>query len=376
MTAIQAKDSVTAIRLLGLGAKPEIDFTAYMKAYQSKHDPPKDSKQNKRNFEESLQQPVLIAVQNELPLLAKSLIEEHGVDPNTLTTDGHRVLNNHYTRSHTKGTTLLDQVTKKLESLRDWKFEATEPEAPMPLNEDAEYLSPFQSDTYAFWSASKQLQDAKDQYKNDLKAYRRELKKQKDRTGVVEKQVSINQLVEEFELLEAALLERGAKRFYELHPEVEQPEKRDNQSYRQQNREPIPFSISLDFRLGDLNEQYQQRYERLFEAAWSGNIREVKELSLIPWKNTEDEDEPPSKIAVQDQHGLSPFSISILRGHFDLAKAVMEIAHVQYFKTEPPKHRRYEMDPGDSEDDAGSHDDDNNDVHLRSEIIDDDFTIE
>jgi ankyrin repeat protein len=52
MTAIQAKDSATAVRLLGLGAKPEIDFAAYMKAYQTKYDPPRDSKSNKCNFEQ------------------------------------------------------------------------------------------------------------------------------------------------------------------------------------------------------------------------------------------------------------------------------------------------------------------------------------
>ena len=373
MTAIEAKDSVTAIRLLGLGAKPEIDFAAYMRAYQSKHDPPKDSKQNRHNFEQSLQQPVLLAVQHELPLLAKSLIEDHGGDPNTLTTDGHRVLNNHHTRRHTKGTTLLDQVTKKLKSLRDWKYEVTEPEAPMPLEEDAEYLSPFQPGTYAFWSANKQFQDAKEQYKDDLEAYHKKVEDQKDMTGVAEKQDAINRLIVAFEQLEAILLERGAKPFYELHPDVERPEKHDRQSYHHHRHEPIPFSVSLDFKLADLTQESQQRYEKLFEAAWSGDVKEVKELTLIPWKNPQDDDEPPSKVAVQDQHGLSPFSIAMLRGSFDLAKAIMEIAHAQYFKTEPPKLRRYEMDPGDSEDDASG---DDEDVPLHSEIVDDEFTIE
>lgn len=299
MTAVQAKDSATAIRLLGLGAKPEIDFATYIKAYQTRFDPPKDSKQNKRTFLESLNQPVLSAVWQELPLLAKKLVKEFGVDPNTLTTEGHQVVENTYTRKHRKGKSLLDVVMKKLKALKGWKYDPKEPEAPTPLKADDEYLSGFKPDTYAIWSARRQLDAAKKNYKDKMESYHKRLEAREDRTGVAEKQEAINDLIREFEQLEAVLVEKGAKRFYDLYPDIEKPEKRANWGYSPRQNDPKEFEVELKFQLPDLTEEFQRRYENLFEAAWHGAIKEVKELTLVPWKNENDEDQPPCKIAVQ-----------------------------------------------------------------------------
>ena len=378
MTAIRAKDSSSALRLLALGAKPEIDFAAYMKAYQSQHDPPNDSKRNKSMFEKTTEQPILSAVRYELPLLAKNLIEGGVVDPNALTTDGYEVLNDERSRRHRKGKSLLDSVQEKLESLRQWEYNPKQPEEPIPLKEDSEYLSSYEQGSYTLWSAKKQLKAAKDEYEKDLKKYREDLEKQKDRTGVPQKQDAINRQIAEFEQLEAALVEKGAKSFKDLRPDVKEPEEHEsiprkqltNRFANHQDHEPKPFQVSIQFKLGDLTEDSQKRYEKLFEAAWNGEPSIVKDLTLNAWKDEKGDDQAPSKAAVRDQHGLSPFSIAVLRGHLELAAAIMDIANAQHVSAEPPKSRRYEMNAGDSEDE------DSDNVQLYSEIVDDEFTIE
>lgn len=297
MTAIQAKDSATAIRLLELGANSEIDFAAYMKAYQTRFDAPKDSHQNKRNFNESHKAPVLTAVSGELPLLAKLLVEDYGVDPNTLHTDGHRVLENSYARNHTKGRTLLDVVEGKLKVLKDWKYDPKPPKAPSPLKADDEYMSRFEAGTYAFWSAKRQLDAAKSNYRRELKSYEKALESHKDRTGVAEKQEAINELASQFEELKDALVEKGAKSFYDLYPDIEKPDKPRDWGYHPGSRgDPKDFDVEIKFQIGDLTEQTQQRYEKLFEAAWRGNVKQVKELALVSWKDDNDEDKPPCKV--------------------------------------------------------------------------------
>ena len=375
MTAIRAKDGLTALRLLALGAKPEIAFSAYMKAYQTRHDPPKDSKQNKRNFEQSIEQPILSAVRCELPLLAKSLIEEHGVDPNTITQDGLRVLNDEHSWRHTKGRSLHDVVRKKLKALRNWESKRHEPEKPEPLKDDVEYLSGFKQGSYALWSAQKQLNGAKERYENDLESYKERLEDLKDREGVAEKQEAINHMISNFEKLETALVQQGAKGFYELHPQVKKPEKRDRPSYgyNRHRDEPKEFQVELKFQLGDLTEQSQKRYEELFQAAWNDDIKTVKEITLNTWKDDQEDDQPPSKVAVQDQHGLSPFSIAILHSHLELASVIMEIARAQHVSADPPKKQRYQIGAEGSEDEDASSDDG---VHMYSEIVDDEFTVE
>ncbi|KAK3702220.1 hypothetical protein LTR37_015052 [Vermiconidia calcicola] len=372
MTAIKARDSLTALKLLTGGAKAQIDFATYVKAYQMRYDLPKDSKRNKKDFEQRLEQPVLSAVNCELPLLAKTLVDDHGIDPNTLSTQGYRVINDDYTRRYTKGESLLDVVQEKIKSLKEWEFEAPEVREPTPLKEDSEYLDGLDKGSYAFWSAQKQLDAAKKRYKDKLERYEKDLESSKDRTGVAEKQDAIDRMIGNFEQLEAALIQRGAKTFADLHPEVEEPEKRQDFGYSPYDRDepPKPFQIEINFQIGDLTDEAQKRYETLFEASWNGDTKAVKALTLQPWTSESEDDQPPAKIAVKDQHNLSPFALAVLRGHLELATVIMDIAKAQHIDADPPKQKRYDVDPGDS--DEASEDE----VQLYSEVVDDEFTIE
>lgn len=102
LTAIQGRDGLAAFRLLTAGAKSEISFNAYIKSHQSKFEDQGNT--SKDNFNRSVQQPVVSAVQCELPLVAKQLVDLHGANPNTLTQTGWQVLTEEYRRNSQDGT--------------------------------------------------------------------------------------------------------------------------------------------------------------------------------------------------------------------------------------------------------------------------------
>lgn len=120
-----------------------------------------------------------------------------------------------------------------------------------------------------------------------------------------------------------------------------------------------------------------------FDAAFHGDLGTIKTLTLTSWD--EAKEEAPLKIAVWDQSGNNPFSLAFSRGHYDVAKAVLEIAQAQYAPEEKPK-TRYRMQAADehsdySDDDSECSDEESvhsTDSHPRiySQIVDAQFTID
>ncbi|KAF2214146.1 hypothetical protein CERZMDRAFT_38359 [Cercospora zeae-maydis SCOH1-5] len=379
MKAIIAKDSLVALSLLTNGARSGVDFSAYMKAYQWKREADANSKHNTEEFRKRIQQPIVSAVQCELPSLAKVLIEQHGVDVNTLTTAGWKVVHEEYSRHYTKGESLLDCVRSKLKELRGWKpTEEDRPEEPLQLKDDEIYLSGLTEGSYQWWSASKQIRAAKENYERELKDYTKTVEvrrmKVKDTTA---KTNAIQDLITLYEELQAALTKRDAKTFQQLYPDIRDPEGPHNRYryHRYTPEKPQPFKLEYQFKLPDLTDEARARYLKLFEAAWSGNLKAVKQLTLTSWTNEEGKDQPPLKMATQDQFDLSPFHIAVLQGNLELASAMMEIAAAQYQPADDTENRRYNMDGGNSE--CGSQDDSQgSDAALYSEVVDEDFTVE
>jgi len=97
----------------------------------------------------------------------------------------------------------------------------------------------------------------------------------------------------------------------------------------------------------------------------------IKDLTLAPWSESA---QTPLKISTQDRHGHTVFTIAVLRGHWDLARALVEICYAQF---EPEKEEesktRYRLAETDGSDDE---DGDSNNVPVFEEIVDDKFTIE
>lgn len=374
MTAINMRDASTALLLLGSGAKPKIDFGAYIKAYQTKNEAFADSQQNKQQFQKSLEQPILCAVRCELPEIAVKLVEDYGVDVNTITKTGWGVLNDQHSRMFIRGSSLLDDVRAKIKELSTWKPKEDEAgHPPIPLQEDSVYLSGLTKGSYAWESARRQVKQAKKNYIRDLEFYQQRVDQLPSEDGTSEKQAAIDAMSTQFKTLEEKLVARGAKTFYELHPDIsEAAEARDRFGQSYEPPKPKELELNFLFQLPDVTDEAQERYMKLFESAWTGDEKTVKELTLLPWKSIDGEDHPPLKIAVLDQHRLSPFAIAVVRGHLDLANSIMEIAQAQYVPADAPKRERHRLVNGDEGDD----DDEGSDIKVVSELVDEIFTVE
>lgn len=84
------------------------------------------------------------------------------------------------------------------------------------------------------------------------------------------------------------------------------------------------------------------------------------------------------KIAVSDQQGNNPFSLAFLKGHFEVATGILEIAQAQWSPVEDKTARFKMTKPEDEEDSCEDTDasDSDNEPEVYKEIINDQFTID
>lgn len=246
----------------------------------------------------------------------------------------------------------------------------------MTLENEDYYTQGLTDGSYEFWTASRDYQQAKRDNQQEWRAHEKKLKDHKE-DGYKEKLAAINKLTQEFENLEKFLVDAGAKTFKELHPNAPENERSNNPRYRCQPPAPVPYKTNLSFLTADLNLAKKTGYLRLFEAAWNNDLETIKAITLAPWQlDTERELKSPLQIAVQDHNGFSPFSIAVLRGHFDLATKIVEICIAQYH--EPGKPRvRWNTQPIDSDDEGYSDESDNeNELPIYKELVNDKYTID
>ncbi len=112
-----------------------------------------------------------------------------------------------------------------------------------------------------------------------------------------------------------------------------------------------------------------------FEASWRGDLDKIKQLTLTTWDDAKIQ--APLAIAAADSKGNNPFSLAFLRGHYDVAKAILDIAQAQYVPEETVTARfRMGMDVDDSEYDESDNESIGDEPRLYREIIDTQFTIE
>jgi len=376
LEAIANEDLDSALRLLSAGTRPDVPFEAYLKGIEKTA--------NRSQFETSIEQPVVLAIDSELPLLSVTLVESHGVDSNTLTRQGWRSVHDTY-GNRTDGRSLLDLVNDNIQNLREWKHKSRRCDPPAPLENDNFYLEGLAQGTYQHSYATKQIENAKQQYGRDWEMHTRNLAHiAHDETGLEEKQAAVYDKLDQFRKLQAVLLAKSAKTFKELHPEIEvREDDNHNRFYHYDDyhsRRSDPFKLVFGFNVAIPSEEVRERYIRLFESAWKGDVKTIKELTLLAWTNADGEKQPPLQIAVQDHQHNSPLSIVMLSGKLDLAKMILSIAAAQYTPPDAPKAHRYHVATN-SDSDGDSYDsedggDDSADLPINSEVIDDNLTIE
>ncbi|RAL04303.1 ankyrin repeat protein [Aspergillus ibericus CBS 121593] len=363
--ALSGRNAVGATKLLEAAAQPSIDFESFVRPGQGVYERIKrnSSETNKELFRWEVTQPIILAVQKDLPMIAVQLLISD-VDPNTLTPQGYNILDKASSQSYAVGQSLLDVVREKIRKLRKYHGEKLNDIPPLPLVHPDRCLNDLELGTYQMWAAEKAVRLAKMQYEKDEKKYAMAVSNNENRKGLKQKISAVHALLEEFERLEIALLQKGAKSFYDLFPEKKKRTRKDMSQPELPKAEP--FGVDFKFSVPDLTDTKKKAYLELFEAAWRGDLNTIKALTLVA---TGDETHlSPLQVAVRDQNNFSPFSIAVLRGHQQVAKAILEIAQAQYKRKDSGTRARYEMDLEAFHEDA--------EIHIYSEIIDDRFTIE
>ncbi|KAJ0423554.1 hypothetical protein BJY00DRAFT_321678 [Aspergillus carlsbadensis] len=378
VSAIAAKDVKKTHKLLELGAHPSISLEEYLKAAEAADAAGKRRSStggNASSFEQTTTQPIVLAVRKDLPNIARELLRR-GVDPNTLTKTGYKVVRDSYARNNETGTSLLDSVQEKIKALREYQGENIAAKPPLPMeSDDSKYLEGCEEGTYKRWAAELMLKQARDAFTERQTQFDEAVKESKNCAGLEVKKAVIKAVLDEFENLEKDLLSKGAKPFAELHPDIKPSQNNSRDNYRDYSKNEKPYETRFNFYGQNSTAEKKEGYLQLFEAAWSGDIETIKSLTLSTWGP--DKDRMPLEVGVADHRHYTPFSIAVLRGHLSTAKAILTIAAAQYKGEDENKKKRYRMtEYQDSDDDSYDSDADSEGIQLESHVIDTEFTIE
>ncbi|KAI0099086.1 ankyrin repeat protein [Nemania sp. FL0031] len=391
MTAIDQGNPILVLKLLDAGANPDIDFDGWLRGAKfSFENQLGDFNSNQDKFHDGAEQPLIVAIRSPQPVIALELLDR-GVDPSPITKASWNVVRNEWSRRYNRGETALDVVRKLLGDLRKYDGERATVmsevrvfgrnnynslSAPKEPRGTAEFLAKFTEGTYQHWLLSNRFSETLDGYKRDLENIKKEAEKAASLVGLAEKKEAIQDAISQLEIVETALLERGAKTFQELHPKIETMPQRQDDDNNSQTTSEVDYNSLLGFNgIKDLTSDRRDAYIQLFEAAWAGDLDKIKSLTLAPWGP--DEREPPLKIAASDLASNNPFSLAFLKGHFGTAKAILEIAQAQWSPKEDEKARFKMARPEDEESyDESEAGDSASEPEIFKEIINDRFTID
>ncbi|KAL2759135.1 hypothetical protein ACRALDRAFT_2058287 [Sodiomyces alcalophilus JCM 7366] len=378
-TAIEDCDKALVLKLLDAGANPEISFDTWLKAakFSQMKGRLNDYESNKKLFAENVRQPLIVALQAcPDPQLAMMLLKR-GADPNA-------ALTRSTWRGDIQGLTALDMVRTHLEHLRMYTGEVLRTHRPKAPGGMDEYLQGLEEGTYRHWTATEDIRIKKEKLEEQQRQFEMYENAVNNPEGIPEKKAAIQEAISDLEELEQAIVDKGGKTFRELHPDSKpiQPPSYGGHTGGMAE-EPAQYRLDISFwNVTDVTEARQAAYIDLFEAAWAGNLERITELTTQAWG--ENSEEAPLKIAVTDNNGNSPFSLAFLRGHRDVAKAILEIVKLQYSPDDAESRHGPGRGSMDDEDDYSCSDgngsesgsDDSDGMELRAEPVDQKFTID
>ncbi|KAK6958209.1 hypothetical protein Daesc_001004 [Daldinia eschscholtzii] len=379
------------LQLLETGAKVTIDFEDWLKSAKISYgDQLGTYERNLQTFLGHTEQPLIVAIRSRHPANALELLEK-GADPNTITKVSHNVANSQgYTSS--KGQSALDLVRDILAQSREYRGQLVEwtqtphsgevpgfynaerdfyqkrPDEPFGMEE---FLAKFTPGTYQHSVVSLDISSTLESHKWQLKRFEEEKERNSNLKGLKDQLEVLDDVISQLESVEKVLEAKGAKTFKEQYPNAPEPTK--YVGYTAPTKEPSAYNFKFIFyHAPDITDERNAAYIRLMEAAWAGDLPTIKSLTLASWDA--EKKEPPLKIAVCDAKQNNPFSLAFMRGHYEVAKAVLEIAQAQW----APKEENttlFTMHKDEDEDSAMS-DSDDDEPGIYEKIIDDKFTIE
>lgn len=371
-TAIKRGDGNLVKFLLESGAKPVIDIDDFVPAFAEEREysyRAYDEKEAIKTWKEKIEQPVLLAVENDLPDVVLKMIDL-GVDINTLDYRARAAISKYEenNKSHLHGSSLLDAVNSKIQSIEEAVQSGPELPDPITLSSDESYLRDMTAGTYEHWYVSKCIETARNILKDWKECKAKKVKESSECRGRKEQVEALNAMKSRYINLRQQLSKRGAKSLDELYPHIGK-EQEDETS--DDPKKVKHFQPKASFNMSGSEEVYDG-YLQLFQAAWDGDLARIKELTLGPWGPNRKH--APLRVATVDDKGFSPFAIAVYRQHPAAGKLILEIANAQFRGTEEAPKKRYAIADEGSEYD--SEDADSDDLGLSAEIVDDIYTVD
>lgn len=369
LTAIRSGRMDLAQKLISMGAKMEIDFGTFAEAHKRGCRYASSNRDDvEKVFRRYVEQPIILAAKMEMIDLVNQAIDA-GVDVNTISAAGWRAID--YAYGDTHDYSLLDIVRAHIKAVKDSIQPKSELKKPEELGKPAEYLKA-EKGTYQYWTAYHDFNDARAIKNFQFESYQKKIDSlvAPPEDGSLQREAALEQTLLKLNNLEKKLCGKKAKTFKELYPDARL------EAYRGFNRnnnfKGSPYATNISVGIPDLTAEKEADFVKLFEASWNGDSETVRSLCLSPTR--------PLQIATVDLRGFSPFSIAALRGHFDLARLVVEIATVQYQPKDQKDKYKYTLrvadDEYDSDDSYDSDESQTSDFGVLRHLVKDDFTID
>lgn len=265
MSAIYKGNALAALKLLGAGAETTIQFKDWMKTVEAQDEniSRRDSAKNNEHFLRDIEQPIVLAVQNELPDIVEALLER-GADPNTITKGTQSGIQSENNRRYyvKEFGSVLDLVRTKIKQLSRYRDQKPPVEEDYQIKDGVDYLDGIEEGSYKEFITKIKLDEARTSDEQSKEDYEKKLKQYNERKGVAEKKDAIEELLQQFRRVENALLRKGAKTLAELHPDmVEDKKARADTPAKEQK--PTAFSVEFDFCLHDLTDLSRDAYVKL-----------------------------------------------------------------------------------------------------------------
>ncbi|KLJ08785.1 hypothetical protein EMPG_15784 [Blastomyces silverae] len=282
-----------------------------------------------RKIEHSLRHPIIQAAEFSSPAVVRQLLDA-GADANAMTLEAQQLVGNAPSYSN-YGRTVLDIIWTRRKYLESLCKPIEAPIAISELEPDAFYLNGLVEGAFEHSFVQNELEIEK--LASEV------IQDRLNTTAIIEhkKQLRlkvdwIKREIKELEELEQALKDKGGKSFAELHPSHAPAVPTTMQELPKataiSKKFEIPYTFT-DLDVGDLN---AKKYIPLFQAAWDGDIKKVKQLTTEQ-TTTKNLRSSLRLTATLKARSMDIFTIAVARGHFELAKFILQ--HVDAHQCKP-----------------------------------------
>lgn len=231
--------------------------------------------QNNMNLEQTIVQPLVVAAQFAKPAVIRNLLLDANADLNAMTPVAHAIVQDKgpsWFQPNSKGETVLDILSSRIKTWENIKFKNMDEDATIPkLETDSFYLDGLTEGTYQHWAAQNEICAAKAAIELMKSEHESNLewgaKDQREDSKMKERR---QRKVHDLEEVKNLLLQKGAKTFNELHPEL--GGESDSGAVHHQTpkaEEPVVtecpnFSVSQRFRDPDTGDVDPSQYLQLY----------------------------------------------------------------------------------------------------------------